>query len=240
MKTRLLIILLTLAFSPVQKIMAYHSELTIRMQNNRYFMLQINNTRYTESNYYHVRNLAPGSHHIRVYEYTYSQYGYGSQAVSYVLRFSGYLNIPAGHRVNAIIDMYNQLFIENSHPISVVLPAPDRPNYHKHNRPPRNRAHRQVYGMPSGTYEHLLSVLHNSSFDNNRLNIAKQAVAANSCTAIQVLGIMRTFSFESNRLNFAKFAFSHCVDKENYFMVHDGFSFSSSKRELMRYTGSAY
>jgi len=71
-----------------------------------------------------------------------------------------------------------------------------------------------------------------ANFDDTKLIIAKQIASNNCLTAAQIRDIMKLFSFESTRLEFAKFAYSHCYDKGNYFMVNDAFSFSSSIEEL--------
>jgi hypothetical protein len=44
-------------------------------------------------------------------------------------------------------------------------------------------------------------------------------------------------SFESTRLDFAKFAYTYTLDKENYYMVNNAFSFSSSVAELNNFIG---
>jgi hypothetical protein len=54
----------------------------------------------------------------------------------------------------------------------------------------------------------------------------------------QIIEIVNLFSFEENKLDYAKFAYSKCVDKNNYFIVNDAFSFSSSTDELTEYIES--
>ena len=46
---------------------------------------------------------------------------------------------------------------------------------------------------------------------------------------------MLLFSFENNRLEIAKLAFRKTVDKQNYFMLNEALTFSSSKDELARF-----
>jgi hypothetical protein len=71
-----------------------------------------------------------------------------------------------------------------------------------------------------------------SGFDSDRLILAKQAINGNGVYADQVLRMMQELSFESSRLELAKFAYNQCLDPENYYLVNQGFSFSSSVREL--------
>ena len=86
--------------------------------------------------------------------------------------------------------------------------------------------------MSERDFEEARTALANESFDNTRLTLAKQIVAANPMCAAQVTEICKLFSFESNKLAFAKYAYPYCVDKNKYYLVNTAFSYDSSKREL--------
>jgi hypothetical protein len=81
-------------------------------------------------------------------------------------------------------------------------------------------------------FERIVCTVRNRSFDSDRLLVAKQAVEGRWINSGMVLRIMRLLSFESSRLDFAKFAYRLTVDPQNYYLVNDGFSFSSSSRDL--------
>lgn len=70
------------------------------------------------------------------------------------------------------------------------------------------------------------------SFEDTKLSMAKQIASSNCLSSSQVKEIMGLFSFEDSKLTFAKFAYGRVVDKNNYFMVNDAFTFSSSSDEL--------
>jgi hypothetical protein len=70
------------------------------------------------------------------------------------------------------------------------------------------------------------------SFEENRLQVAKQVFSTNCLTSAQVAQIMETFTFEDSRLDFAKFAYGYTFDLGNYFVVNNAFTFSSSIDEL--------
>jgi len=207
---------------------AYHSEFTIRLENNRFFELRINNVAYEPESYLLIQNLEPGRYHIEVFELSNTNYGSYHQANRLIRRFSGYIHLPAGYRVNGMINRFGRYVELGRSTLRYELPSPPRPVHNEHYH----------YGMSHSAYHHLMAILETTSFDNSKLGIARQAVAANGCTAEQVLGIMSQFSFESNRLNFAKFAYRYCVNPEGYFLVTRGFSFESSKRDLMRFIGN--
>jgi hypothetical protein len=82
-----------------------------------------------------------------------------------------------------------------------------------------------------------LSIIEKESFDNSKLNTAKQVASNNALCVTQIMQICRLFSFDQSKLDFAKYAYHFCVDQNNYFMVNDVFSFSSSKDELQKFIG---
>ncbi len=84
-------------------------------------------------------------------------------------------------------------------------------------------------------FARLKQVLSNESFEETRKNIAKQASVENSFSAAQVKQIIELFSFDDTRLDLAKYFYDHTTDKQNYFIVSDALSFSSSKNELSKY-----
>lgn len=87
-------------------------------------------------------------------------------------------------------------------------------------------------GMAPQQFEQLKYTINNTSFDNTRLSIMKQAVSTQGVSSAQVCELMQLLSFESNRLNFAKFAYAQTIDRENYFLVYNAFSFDSSIADL--------
>lgn len=52
---------------------------------------------------------------------------------------------------------------------------------------------------------------------------------------MQVKELLALFSYEDSKLELAKYAYDYTVDKGNYFMVNEAFSYSSSKESLMDY-----
>lgn len=72
-------------------------------------------------------------------------------------------------------------------------------------------------------------------FENKRLTTAKQIIDGNSFTSRQVKELVSLFTFENNKLEIAKYAYGRTVDKENYFVINDAFSFNNSKEALSKY-----
>ncbi len=97
-------------------------------------------------------------------------------------------------------------------------------------------------GMCSGYHEvslvcerefgNIAFAIDNRTFESDKILVAKQALRGKMVSSDQVRRFMDLFTFESTKLDFAKFAFRMTIDPQNYYIVNDGFTFSSSIREL--------
>ena len=80
-----------------------------------------------------------------------------------------------------------------------------------------------------------LGAIRNAAFRDDKLMVAKQFLMSNCVFARDVLEMVRLFSFDDDRLEVAKYAYASTYDQGNYFIVNDGFSFSSTRAELHRF-----
>ena len=72
-------------------------------------------------------------------------------------------------------------------------------------------------------------------FENTRLETAKQIIDRNYFTSQQVKEMVLLFTFENNRLDIAKYAYGKTIDKGNYFMLNEAFTFNNNKEALKEY-----
>lgn len=89
--------------------------------------------------------------------------------------------------------------------------------------------------MNPSEFESAKNSIASKTFENTKLDVAKQIMGSNCLTADQVKQVMRVFEFETTRLEFAKFAYKHTYDKGNYYKVNDAFEFESSISDLQEY-----
>ncbi len=73
------------------------------------------------------------------------------------------------------------------------------------------------------------------TFEDSKLTIAKQIIAANCLLSSQVKDLMSLFTFEDSKIEIAKYAYAYTYDIGNYYKVNDAFTFSSSIDELNTY-----
>ena len=91
---------------------------------------------------------------------------------------------------------------------------------------------------PQSEVESIKSAIKSESFGDDKMNVAKQALADRCVTVAQVKSIMKLFSFEDEKLEFAKYAYDYTHDTKNYYQVNSSFDFSSTKQELDEYVKS--
>lgn len=92
--------------------------------------------------------------------------------------------------------------------------------------------------MTEGMFQQLKRTVESESFDSSRVELLESTLRNNFFTSHQIKELMLLVSFDSGRLQFAKAAYTRTVDPENYFVVREALSFSSSKTELTKYINS--
>jgi len=77
------------------------------------------------------------------------------------------------------------------------------------------------------------------SFENTKLNTAKTIIKSKKCfTSQQVKEVVALFTFSDGKMGIAQFMWDFTVDKENFYIVADSFSFSSDREKLMAFIQS--
>lgn len=89
--------------------------------------------------------------------------------------------------------------------------------------------------MTSIDFAQAKETLRREWFENSRLETAKQIIDQNYFTSQQVKEMVLLFTFENNRLDIAKYAYGKTVDKGNYFIMTDAFTFNNNKEKLTEY-----
>lgn len=95
-------------------------------------------------------------------------------------------------------------------------------------------------GMNDRDFYQVLQSIGKEWLESNKLKSAEQIVSTNSLTSAQVKQMVLMFNIENNKLALAKDAYRNTVDKENYSMIYDVFSFNSSKDDLARFVRSSH
>lgn len=196
------------------------SELNLRLQHQAWFTVTIDNQCYeTPTNFFHTENLAPGNHYMQV---TRLDHGYYGPFTVQNIVFSGMIHIPARSKVHAFIDRAGQFRINK---ITALFPA-HSPVYNECAPVPL------VYGMNEYDFNQLKNTVSHLSFESSKIAVIKQALSMNKITSRQAAELVSMLTFESGKLEIAKYAYHVTLDKHNYFILNDAFSFESSIHEL--------
>jgi len=108
-----------------------------------------------------------------------------------------------------------------------------RPNAVTHYTPYPNVA--LSPSMTDADFSRALDIIRNENFETGKLNSAKHILANNLLTVRQIEEICNLFSYENTKLDFAESAYSHCTEKESYYLLFDVFQYDSSKEELRNF-----
>jgi hypothetical protein len=92
--------------------------------------------------------------------------------------------------------------------------------------------------MTNGRFEQVLLQVRKTNFENTKLSVANQAIRNERITVRQLISLLNEFGFENSKLQFAKDNYRRVIDRNNYFMVNDVFTFESSKEELSNFLSS--
>ncbi len=217
------------------------SKISISSTGNITIRVMVDGNRYPAgNNAVMINNLDPGYHSIKVYQLVNNNAGLRNYPFSnnYRLVYNANVYVKPQYYVDIMINRFGKAFFDEQ-PIAAGYYGDDNDDDWDDNNSNNNWNSNQEYNtnrpMNIQSFERFKESLKNESFDNTRMNIAKQVITANWFTTAQVKEIMGFFSFENSKLDIAKYAYKYTVDKSDYFTLADCFTFSSYKDELMRY-----
>ncbi|MFZ1307020.1 MAG: DUF4476 domain-containing protein, partial [Ferruginibacter sp.] len=181
-----------------------------------------------------ISNLKNGNHTVKIFRASNerNRYNGNNRSNGYQLVYSNNLFVKPQYHVDITINRFGKAFVDEQ-VISGGYNDDDDDWGVDNNDQYYDRGSRRA--MDNNAFQQLKQSIGNESFDNTRLKVAKQFIATNYFTTAQVKELVLLFSFENSRLDIAKYAYDYTVDKGNYFLINDAFSFSNSKDALMDY-----
>ena len=208
-------------------------------------------------NRFRLDHIVPGKHFVTITRAN-SYHGHAMGGPGHQVVFRGFVNVPAYSEMHAMIDRSFRLRINKIEPLYAEYEGNCEDPYEHGGHDGFHENHNTSDGY-YGSFDHgcsnqsgcnyynnacsitdesfsgLISTLTNMSFESSRMQVAQNAIASNYFTSRQVSELMRMMTFDSSRLEIAKMAFGKTIDKENYWMVNNQFTFESSIVELNNY-----
>ncbi len=216
-----------LAATCISKANHLNSVLSVENYDNAFISVSLDRNYFTQPDRNVVLDdVEPGNHYLHVKKYFRNPAHAGYQTV-----FKGFVFVNQAAQVNAVISRNHQFIITEVLPL---LPPPVvfEPPYYQ----PQCISQQPVY-YPVSDYDFDLMRrnIENRSFESTRMQLAKQFIDNNYFSSRQIAVLMRTMTFESSKIELAKYAYPKTVDRNNYFIVNDEFTFESSIAELSNY-----
>lgn len=188
-----------------------------------------------------MRNLGEGYHQVKIFRDRKNGNGFGNNNNNVFGRrsemiYNSSVYLRRGFGLDIIVSRSGKVFTDESQ-----IDRNDDDYYdendHYGNDNNNGGGWNNGYGnvMNSREFDQVKESIRKEWFENNRLTSTKVIIDKNNFTAQQIKDLALLFSFENNKLEIAKYAYRKTVDKQNYYIVNDAFSFSNSRDELARF-----
>jgi nuclear transport factor 2 (NTF2) superfamily protein len=211
------------------------SKLSITNSSNADIRVMVDGRKYAAGNSpIMINNLQSGNHSVKIFRAVNDRYRTqgNNRNGGYQLIYSSNLFVKQQYHVDITINRFGKAFVDEQMISGGYNEDDDDWGVDNNDQYYDNYSKR---AMDKPTFDQLKRSIANESFENTRMSVAKQYIAVNYFNSAQVKQLVELFSFENNKLEIAKYAYDYTVDKGNYFMVNDAFSFSTSKESLMDY-----
>ena len=212
--------------------------------------IEIDGRRYYENGRtFTLRNLAPGNHRVKIYTETRGGGVFGDIFGTKVQRviYNNSIRVKPRTHVRMEINRNNRVEIDEKK-IGNGNGKWDDDDRWDDKDPGRGRDRDDdyddrdgrwddAYGRPMDERSFLtfIQTLSRERFEDTRFTLARNSFDRQQFSSDQVKRVLHYFSFENNKLELAKFAYRNTVDKQNYHVIYDVFSFSRSKEDLSNY-----
>ena len=223
------------------------SDLRLKLWDNSRFQVTIGNHKFNKSTNLNIGNLLPGIHQVKITRRTRNRHNH---QWFYQILYKGSIRIPRNSVVMATVTPHRNIKLRV------------RKKQHSHNN---GYSHQQNqvcnhygdcnfscvgsvgyndygnnfvdynFGMSEQGFNRLMKATANETFDDGKSSVVRQALRYNNLNTDQVIQLVKLFTFDSGKLELAKMAFNKVVDKENYYLVNNEFTFSRSKNKLNDY-----
>jgi hypothetical protein len=261
MKTTFTLLLSTL-FSLAS--MAYDgARLTISTLSTSKMFVEVDGRRYNlDEKTLSLGNIRPGDHNVRVLREVKRRGGWNSnirnkrEEVIYSIK----LSLRSGYHFDILVNRFGKVLIDerridrnadwynddeddnyydrdNDRDDEWSNDRDDRDGRDRNDRDNRDPRYDDNYSraMKDFDFTQAKETMRKEWFENTRVTLAKQIIDRNYFTSQQVKEMLLLFTFENNRLDVAKYAYAKTVDKGNYFIVNDAFTFNNNKEALSKY-----
>ncbi len=215
-----------------------NSEVFIKTAGQAYFTVEIGN-QIISNPYGKFRffDISSGKNILSIY-----QNGYLIYRTQISVRSNSRIILEFVYNKLYLIDMYpisghNDFMFNNVHSINHITSSQignnstiNNPNITPHNM-------YNSFEMNPAQFKQFKRMLDKTaSFDSEKLEMIDMQVATGAFfNSRQIIEILDMFNFESKKIKAAKKLYESCIDRNNYFLVIESFSFNSYRKELTNF-----
>ncbi len=205
------------------------NRLTIAAAGNFPIRVTIDGVKYkNNSSDFSITNISNGFHQIKVFRVI-DAFNFKKSQLLYI----GSVMIKPNLHTDVIINRFGKAFVDEKLIAETDYYDEDDDNWvYNGDQGEDYFAHHPII---NANFIKLKQAIKSQSFDDEKLSIAQQAIKDNYFTADQVKELMMLFGFDEKKLSVAKLAYKNTVDKGNYFIVYDAFTFNTYKQDLIKY-----
>ncbi|MBK7433532.1 MAG: DUF4476 domain-containing protein [Chitinophagaceae bacterium] len=210
------------------------SKLSVSSAGNSEIRVMVDGSKYrTNNNAVMIGNLKSGYHAVKVYRVTQGRDnngGNGRPRNNMQLVYSSNIYVKPQYHVDITINRFGKALVDEQL-ISAGFYDDEDDDWWGNDQP-------GSYGnqaMDARSFDQLKQTLSKEGFTSTRMSIAKSVIPNNYYTTAQVKELLDLFSFDNSKMELARLAYDYTIDKGNYYILADAFSFSSSKDELMKF-----
>ncbi len=92
--------------------------------------------------------------------------------------------------------------------------------------------------MRAGVFAQLLAAIKDTSFDTDKVEVARHAAGTNWFSSAQVATVLGVISFDDARVDAAVAMWTRLVDPENSFVIFKQLDFEGAKAKLRKRVGN--
>lgn len=234
-------------------------KMSITNLSNQRIVVEVDGKKFTDrinnnDNIVLVPTLPTGYHQVKVYTLPVDRNNNSAMGIrKQTLIFQKNVNVRARYHVDIVINrfgrvLFDELSMSDRNYVDIDNdnwynnPYDDRNNPRGPRDPrdnPRDTPRDNDYGynrpMSLQSFAAFKDAVVKERFDNSRVTIAKQVIDQNFFTTDQVKQLLQIFSTDSYKLDLAKYVYKNTVNKQDYFMLYEVLTFSSSKEDLANY-----
>jgi len=225
----------------------FRSKLNIRTFNNHSIIVEIDRINYNNpSREFIITDLTPGDHKIKIwtvggqhYNYGYSN-GCGPRPGNFRLAYNGFITIPAGARVKAMLTYQNILKITDIDPLrgNIHQDCNDVIEQDGHGYCGNYYGNLNNYGcntVYSDQFIEFKEIVAHESFDDTKIAMCKQYIRTHPINSTELRVLLGLITYDRNRIDLAKYSYAYVNDPDKFYTVYNAFTFDSSINELINW-----